>query len=198
MKDYYIIAHRGVTSKYPENTLESFIEIKNIKSDYKLGIEFDVIMTKDKQLVINHDQHIGNINLEELDYNKSELKLCTLKDIFEEFHDTNYLLDIELKRYSNNDINIYCELVTNLIKQYNLNYFISSFDSKIVNKLNCKQISNKNTTDKTDICDYNSIKDNCCGVYTLYDENFNEDLLEEIYNSNIIYLITDDIHKFTG
>ena len=51
-----IWAHRGCSARYPENTLLSFekaAQINGIK-----GIELDVQMTKDDQLVVIHDERL--------------------------------------------------------------------------------------------------------------------------------------------
>lgn len=51
-----IWAHRGCSQRYPENTILSFekaIELKNLT-----GIELDVQMTKDGQLVVIHDERV--------------------------------------------------------------------------------------------------------------------------------------------
>lgn len=47
-----IIAHRGYSSEFPENTLASFEGAFDIGADY---IELDVQMTKDGQIVVFHD-----------------------------------------------------------------------------------------------------------------------------------------------
>lgn len=50
-----IIAHRGFSSKYPENTMIAFKKAEEAKA---FGIELDVHMTKDKKIVICHDETI--------------------------------------------------------------------------------------------------------------------------------------------
>ena len=42
-----ILGHRGIMSKFPENTLDSFKEARK----RRLGIEFDVLLTKDNVVV---------------------------------------------------------------------------------------------------------------------------------------------------
>jgi len=54
-----IIGHRGAPSLAPENTIQSFeIALANNVD----GIELDVQLTKDKQLVVMHDLHTYKIN----------------------------------------------------------------------------------------------------------------------------------------
>lgn len=47
-----IIAHRGASNLAPENTLAAFRTARSLGAD---GVEFDVQLTKDKQLVVAHD-----------------------------------------------------------------------------------------------------------------------------------------------
>ena len=50
-----ICAHRGANETYPENTITAFLEAIRLGAHM---IEFDVRMTKDKKLVIMHDQTV--------------------------------------------------------------------------------------------------------------------------------------------
>lgn len=50
-----LIAHRGLSATYPENTLLAFDHALDLDID---AIEFDVHMTKDGELVITHDDRI--------------------------------------------------------------------------------------------------------------------------------------------
>ncbi|MCD7839927.1 MAG: glycerophosphodiester phosphodiesterase, partial [Erysipelotrichaceae bacterium] len=50
------LAHRGYSAYYPENTMEAFIQAYNKGFD---GIETDVHMTLDGQLVLIHDEDIS-------------------------------------------------------------------------------------------------------------------------------------------
>ena len=69
-----IIAHRGWSGKYPENTMLAFRKAVDIKSD---GIELDVHLSKDGEVMIIHDEALmrtagkaGVIS----DYTRSELE----------------------------------------------------------------------------------------------------------------------------
>ena len=55
MKKVKVIAHRGFSSKYPENTIIAFKKALEIGVD---EIEFDVKITKDGYLVIMHDETV--------------------------------------------------------------------------------------------------------------------------------------------
>ncbi|MFX1454043.1 MAG: glycerophosphodiester phosphodiesterase [Promethearchaeota archaeon] len=87
-----IIAHRGASSDAPENTIKAFQKAIELKADC---IEFDVHQTKDREIVIMHDNntlrttgHFGLINrmklseLKELDCGEGE-KIPTLKELFQ-------------------------------------------------------------------------------------------------------------------
>ena len=54
-----IIGHRGAPSLAPENTIESFETALNQNVD---GIELDVQLTKDNELVVKHDLHTHTLN----------------------------------------------------------------------------------------------------------------------------------------
>ena len=69
-----IWAHRGASGYAPENTLESFELAIEQKAD---GIELDVQMTKDGELVVIHDETIdrtGNGTGRVQDHTLKELK----------------------------------------------------------------------------------------------------------------------------
>lgn len=70
-----IWAHRGCSQMYPENTLTSFEKAMNIPG--LTGIELDIQLTKDGELVVIHDEKVdrttdgtGNVR----DYTLKELK----------------------------------------------------------------------------------------------------------------------------
>ncbi|MDU6524433.1 MAG: glycerophosphodiester phosphodiesterase family protein, partial [Enterococcus sp.] len=50
-----IIAHRGSAGTHPENTLPAFMEAVRSGAD---GIELDVHLTADQQLVVIHDESV--------------------------------------------------------------------------------------------------------------------------------------------
>jgi len=51
----HIFAHRGASGTYPENTPAAFAEALRIGVD---GIEFDVHLSKDQELIIMHDERV--------------------------------------------------------------------------------------------------------------------------------------------
>lgn len=73
-----IWAHRGCSQRYPENTLLAFEKAMDIPG--LTGIELDIQLTRDGELVVIHDERvdrttegIGFVR----DYTLAELKSCT-------------------------------------------------------------------------------------------------------------------------
>ena len=108
-----IIAHRGYSAKYPENTLIAFEEAAKLDV---WGVEFDVHLTKDNQLVVIHDESIQRTSngkgfvkdltlaeLREFDYGSwfapefAGQQIPTLAEVLAIFKDTNYQINIEIK-----------------------------------------------------------------------------------------------------
>lgn len=107
-----IWAHRGASAYAPENSMEAFKLAIEMHAD---GIELDVQFTKDRQLVVIHDETIDRVSngygkvvdysLEELrrfDFNNGfseykDIKIPTLKEVLELVKQTNMILNIELK-----------------------------------------------------------------------------------------------------
>lgn len=127
-----ITAHRGASINYPENTILSFVGAKQEKADW---IELDVRQTKDKQIVVYHDdslnrigidRYISDMTYEELsniDYGKyfntkySNVRIPLLVDAIEFAKSNNIKLNIDLKTVNQED-----DLessVVELIEKYN-------------------------------------------------------------------------------
>ena len=71
-----IIAHRGFWQTQPTTTENSLKSLENAQKLKLYGSEFDVRMTKDGVLVINHDEHHGKMEISETDFKELEtLKL---------------------------------------------------------------------------------------------------------------------------
>jgi len=75
-----VLGHRGLRGYYPENSIKGFIE--SLKNDLN-ELELDVVMTKDSQLVINHDTYINSKICESFTENMSicDLDYKTIKEI---------------------------------------------------------------------------------------------------------------------
>jgi glycerophosphoryl diester phosphodiesterase len=140
-----ILAHRGYAAEYPENTLLAFKEAEKAGAD---GLELDVQMTKDGELVVIHDEKVdrttdGNGLVK--DYNLNDLKkldarfkfktlpkreqIPTLNEVLEWLAGTRMVCNIELK----NSIIPYDgmeEKVINMVRAFDLadRVIISSFN----------------------------------------------------------------------
>ncbi len=51
-----IFAHRGYSAALPENTMSAFLEAEKAGAD---GIELDVQLTKDGEIVVIHDEKVN-------------------------------------------------------------------------------------------------------------------------------------------
>lgn len=153
MKNFPVnIAHRGASSLAPENTLESFKKAIDLRCN---GIELDVHMTKDKQLIVIHDEFLDrttngtgsvrNFTLSEIKKldagshfsNKfKNARIPTLKEVFDLIVPYNILLDIEIKQWEP-EIE---EKVIIMVQNYNYEKktIITSFNP--ISVLKCKQI----------------------------------------------------------
>jgi glycerophosphoryl diester phosphodiesterase len=144
-------AHRGASGYAPENTLEAFQKAIELNAD---GIELDVQMTKDGQLVIIHDETVNRVSdakgwvkdftyedINKLNVNKKfpeygPVKIPTLEEVYRLMKDTQLLINVELKNgivfYENME-----EKVMELTKKMGLQERIvySSFNHYSVMKL---------------------------------------------------------------
>ncbi len=122
-----IIAHRGFWKTQPatsENSLTALINAQQLKI---YGSEFDVRMTKDGVLVVNHDEHINKIEISETlfkDLEKEKLSngepLPTLEKYLEQGKKSNHLkLIIELKPAKTPELEN--EMVTKTLKMVKRN-----------------------------------------------------------------------------
>lgn len=71
----YLVAHRGFTAEYPENTLMAIQGALDADAKY---IEIDIQLTKDKKVVVFHDRDMQRLCHQQKaihDYNLSELEL---------------------------------------------------------------------------------------------------------------------------
>jgi len=112
MKKTLIWAHRGASGYAPENTLAAFDLAAKMNAD---GVELDVQLTKDGEIVVIHDETIDrtsnakglvmNYTLDELkrmdfSYGNNAFegeKIPTMREVFELLKPTNLTINIELK-----------------------------------------------------------------------------------------------------
>jgi glycerophosphoryl diester phosphodiesterase len=150
------IAHRGFSKMYPENTMLAFRKAVEAGCD---GIELDVQLTKDNQLVIIHDENTRRTtNRSGLvkDYILSELRcldasngfegkfgfnpIPTMNEYFEFIKDKNVFTNIELK----NSVMPYDgmeEKIIDMIREFGLTdkVLFSSFNH--FSMVKCKKLS---------------------------------------------------------
>lgn len=104
------MAHRGYSAKYPENTMKAFQEAYKKGFD---GIETDVHLTLDQELVLIHDETINRTSNGKgyiKDYTLSQLKqyqfnngfneqesIPTLQELLAFLQDKDMILNIEIK-----------------------------------------------------------------------------------------------------
>lgn len=139
-----IFAHRGYSGIYPENTMLAFKKAVECGVD---GIELDVQLTKDGEVVIIHDETIDRTTNGKglvVDYTYEELekfdasfkfrdygfnKIPTLREYFELVKDLKLVTNIELKTGINEYLGIE-KKVLDLIKEYKIEdrVIISSFN----------------------------------------------------------------------
>lgn len=135
-----IIGHRGAPSLAPENTIESFKIALDNNVD---GIELDVQLTQDNQLVVMHDLHTRQLNGKNdliYQYNFQDIKkmnpeISSLENILK-IIPSNIETHIEIKsNHLNNKIII--TKIYKLIKKYKLEKqtIISSFNPFVLSML---------------------------------------------------------------
>ena len=144
-----IWAHRGCSQNYPENTLIAFEKAASIPG--LVGIELDIQLTKDNEIVVCHDEKVdrttngsGYIK----DFTLSELKklridkkyqIPTMIEVFDLLGDKKnqgFMLNIELKNnkiYYDNMEEMIIELSAK--KGWQKNIIYSSFYTKSLEKI---------------------------------------------------------------
>ena len=144
-----IYAHRGASGTHPENTLAAFNEAARLAIH---GVELDVHLSKDGQLVVIHDEtidrtsngvgYVKDLTLSELrsyDYGSwfnedfAGESIPTLEDVLTIFQQTTHHINIELK----SDVFPYDgmgEKVLNMVEKMGLidRVVISSFDHEAI------------------------------------------------------------------
>lgn len=122
-----IIAHRANDGINKENSEEAILN--SLSKEYIDGIEIDIRKTKDKQFVISHGPfHNGN-HIKHTKLNK--LKLPSLNNVLNRIVSDKIIM-IEIKNEDKNYKETSYKL-HKIIKKYNLNYYICSFDYNLIN-----------------------------------------------------------------
>ena len=140
-----VFAHRGASHYAPENTMEAFRLAHEMGAD---GLELDIHLTKDGQLVVIHDHTIdrtsdGKGQVSQMTYEEllkvdfsykfagqyNHVKIPLLKEVLAFVKETGLILNIEIKFSPNTDDDIE-EKTVELIKEFDLvdQIIISSFN----------------------------------------------------------------------
>lgn len=205
-----IIAHRGFSGKYPENTMLAFQKAVEAGCD---GIELDVHFSKDKELVIIHDETIdrtcvdgtgtvAEMTVEEL--KKFDLsathpecgrcEMPTLREYFEYIKDKDVVTNIELKTNKNPYPGLE-QAVYEMIKEFGLedkilissfNYFSAIRFKEIMPEMPCGFLEESWLLDYCDYVNKYNI-DNIHPMYNMITEEFAKDAKENGYG---IYTFT--------
>lgn len=147
-----IYAHRGASSTHPENTIAAFQQAAQLAIT---GVELDVHMTKDGEVVVIHDEKIDRTSngtgfvkdytleqLRELDFGSwfderfTGEKIPTLTEVLALFTTTTHRVNIELK----SDVFMYEGLeqkVLAIVKEHHMaaRVIISSFDHEALQRV---------------------------------------------------------------
>lgn len=203
------LAHRGFSSKYPENTMLAFIKAK--EEGFCDGIELDIQLSKDNVPVIIHDETlerttngIGFIKdftykeLRILDAGKGE-KIPSLEEFLIFAKEKDLYINLELKNSILNYENLE-EIVLKEIYKFNLSnkVILSSFNHLSMIKI--KEIDSKIKTGLLYDCWLNNPSEyakscNADALHPHYSSILQREYLKEIQKNNILvnpYTINDE------
>lgn len=149
-KQTLIFAHRGASSIAPENTMAAFRVAKKVKAD---GIELDVQLTADNQLVVIHDYDINRTanvesekpipvksltlaELQKYDFGAGE-KILTLKQAMD-FIGPDMWINIEIKADQTHPYKEVSTALADFLAEYSKDnsidkVFVSSFHPSALN-----------------------------------------------------------------
>jgi glycerophosphoryl diester phosphodiesterase len=208
-----IIAHRGLSGRYPENTRIAFEEAAKLSI---WGVEFDVHVTMDQELVVIHDESLHRTSngkgfvkdftlaeLRHLDFGSwfapqfTGQQILTLREVLHIFQSTTLQINIELKT----DIFEYEgieQLVADEIQALQLEnrVWISSFNHETIARF--KKINSNVKTALlfssliTDLEEYVK-KSNCDAIHIHYYHSLRKIIQQAIANGLIVraYTVND-------
>lgn len=118
-----LIAHRGIYNEYvKENSFEA-IELA-VKSSKYMGVEFDIRETKDHKFILYHNI-LYRGNLVKDTYYKDFDDVTLLENVLRIKTDKILLMEIK-------DKNLNIKRLIKLLNKYNRNYYLMSFDKRII------------------------------------------------------------------
>jgi glycerophosphoryl diester phosphodiesterase len=140
-----LLAHRGNTEKYQENTADALYDIKKFHilngfNNKTFGVEFDVQQLKTGEIIIYHDQtlnrlHKNNRLATEIDKHTAVLYgIPFLSNVLDSFNGTKLILDIEIKLYTTEHYKNICNTVAKMVIDRNMTNtcILTCFDSNVV------------------------------------------------------------------
>ena len=148
-----IFAHRGYSSKYPENTMTAFRKALEVRAD---GIELDARLTADGHLVVMHDKSVDrttnghgvvrDLPLAEIRALDAGIKFGAafenervplLEEVFAELGG-KMLINVELCNYEEGDDRMLSNKVCDLIEKYKLTESVILSSFRFNNLVYCK------------------------------------------------------------
>ena len=148
----YVWAHRGACGYFPENTIPSFQGAVDMKAD---GIELDVHMSFDGQIVVSHDDNLkrcggGDISIQAVSYDEirkhpvpakykeeyPDVVCPLLSDVLEFMRPHNMIINVEIKPGWKFD---YIQKLVALTHDMNMQELVmySSFDHTALHSVRC-------------------------------------------------------------
>lgn len=129
---FIFIAHRGNDNhEYKENSIDALIYCLN--QEYIDGVELDIRITLDNKIVIYHDMLYKLKSIKKTKYKYLKLDLL---DKFLKKINSNKIILIEIKG-ENEDTKI-LKYLYRILKKYNLNFYIFSFNYDLILKFKLK------------------------------------------------------------
>ena len=144
LKNTLLLGHRGARGEALENTLSGFEYAQNLQSSGLAGVEFDVQLSRDGQLIVFHDETLERMcaqqsRLDQINVSKIQRHhqfgkpIITLLDIASALNTYTYI-ELEVKTHSRTD---YAKLVKALMRDLidsplaNLPIVLTSFDVEL-------------------------------------------------------------------
>lgn len=198
-----LLAHRGYTRKFQENTMEAYFDIflqKNID-----GIEIDVAQTKDKQLICFHDynlnrllginKNINQVNFDEIKNNRIKKniengidyqfkpKITKFVKLLNLFMHSDKLINIELK--IEEDDPFFVINVTKEIEKRKMEHqvIITSFNHKLLRYVDSKKFKIGSLNDY-DLCKNDINKMNLNYPIVILDKRTDKKILQKLKKMN--------------
>jgi glycerophosphoryl diester phosphodiesterase len=183
-----IIAHRGHSSKYPDNSKKGFIDA--IKKGFNM-IELDINICKTKEIVIYHDSIINGKCIQEYSLNElMQLNIITLDYYFNNINKNQIKTYIDVK---GNDV-VINYLIDFLNSNNNIDkslIYIASFN---INHLNIVKNSNLKCKLGFITCNKFTLNDDKLYLYDFYAFNwelYDNELYDFLkYKNKLVFLYT--------